>query len=131
MNIKYLSHEQILFIHDQVNIETGGSRGLLKPGGLESAVERPKQNIFGVEVHRGVYAKAAALFESITQGHVFVDGNKRAGITAASLLLEINGVRLTASNEEVVTLTVSIATGQSKRDAIASWFEGHSEPLLS
>ena len=40
--------------------------------------------------------EAAALWESLAQGHPFIDGNKRTAFACAYTFLSINGARITA-----------------------------------
>jgi prophage maintenance system killer protein len=50
-----------------------------------------------------------------------VDGNKRAAVTATGIFLELNGQRLTASNEEVLRLAVKMAAEVAEPVEIAAW----------
>lgn len=72
--------------------------------------------------------KAAALMEPIVLNYPFVDGNKRVGITAAALLLRLNGQRLMATNDGLEQFTLEVARGHSNLDSMAAWLERHSEP---
>jgi len=44
--------------------------------------------------------EAAALFESLSQNHPFLDGNKRAAITCTAVFLRINGYLLSIDDSE-------------------------------
>ncbi len=66
---------------------------------------------------------------SLIQNHPFVDGNKRTGIAAAALFKQVNGFRLIATNPEIETFTLSVATGEQDVPVIASWLEPHSEAI--
>ena len=123
----YLTPELVLFIHARLITEIGGEHGVRDLGLLQSAVARPQAVFDGNELYPGIYQKAAALLESSINKHPFVDGNKRTGITAAVLFLRINGHQLSASNEEMVSFVLSIASGNQSLEAIAEWLENHSE----
>jgi len=56
-----------------------------EPNLLESAINRPKQSVFGDAAYPSIYEKAAALFESIAKKHAFYNANKRTAL--ASLLI--------------------------------------------
>ncbi len=45
--MKYLSPEQVLFIHSRLIDRTGGAHGVRETGLLQSAVERPKATFDG------------------------------------------------------------------------------------
>ena len=59
--MKYLTAEQILFIHARVVAETGGSHGVHDLGLLESAVARPQATFEGKDLYPDLFHKAAAL----------------------------------------------------------------------
>ena len=116
----------ILFFHTVSVQEYGGSEGVRDPGALEAAVARPWFASSGRERYPTFYEKAAALTESIIRRHPFVDGNKRTGVLAGAYLLSISGYELTATNEELEELAVSVATGTLTLGQVARWFEDHS-----
>ena len=105
--MKYLSAEQILFIHARMIEETGGSHGVRDLGMLLSSLGRPQASFEDQDIYPGLFSKAAALMESLICNHPFVDGNKRTGATAAGLFLRRNGYRLTASNVDLVDALLS------------------------
>ena len=89
-------------------------------GLLGSAVARPQTTAFGEDAYPDIWAKAAALLQSIVKNHALVDGNKRLGWLATAVFLEINGVEISrASNDDVVVLVVDVAAGQHSVATIA------------
>ena len=119
--MKYLTSEQVLFIHARLIVETGGEHGMRDLGLLQSAVSRPQAVFDGNDLYADVHSKAAALLESLVNNHPFVDGNKRTGIAAAALFLQANGYPLTASNQDVESFVLSIASGKKTFVDIAEW----------
>ncbi len=95
MKIDYLLMADVLAIHvDQ--IETyGGSEGMRDAGQLESALFRPQSGYYP-----DVISQAAALWESLSQNHPFVDGNKRTAFASMYTFLAINNVEVQANEEE-------------------------------
>jgi death on curing protein len=91
--VEYLTLEEVLLAHEVVmrQYDEPENGGVLHPDALKSAVERPQMVAFGVEVHPTIWHKAAALFQSIVQGHVFRNGNKRTGLYALLYFLDKNG----------------------------------------
>lgn len=124
----YLTAAQVLFIHSRLIVETGGAPGLRDLGLLESAVARPQATFDGEDLYPDLYSKAAALMDSLIRNHPFIDGNKRVGITAASIFLLRNNLQLTATNEEVERFTLLVAQGGVSVERIAAWFAQHVEP---
>jgi len=125
--MKYLTAEQVLFIHARLIAETGGEHGVLDLGLLQSAVARPQATFDGQELYLDLFSKAAALLESLIGNHAFVDGNKRTAITAVGLFLRLNGYRLTASNQELEDFTLQCAQHLVSLDQMILWFESQSE----
>jgi death-on-curing protein len=121
----YLTAEQILFIHHRLIVETGGSQGLRDLGLLESAVGRPKATFDRRELYPDAFAKAAALMHSLIKNHAFVDGNKRTGIAAAIIFLQINHVDLRATGAEIEQLALEVAKDRISMEEAARWFKQH------
>jgi death on curing protein len=125
--MKYLSAEQVLFIHARLIAETGGVHGIRELSRLEAAVGRPRAAFGGKELHPDVFMKAAALLDALVNNHPFLDGNKRTGISAAALFLRANGWKLTAENAELEQFTLRVAAGHPELAELAEWFRRHCE----
>lgn len=83
----YLTLIEVLAIHaDQIE-RYGGAAGVRDPGLIEAALFRPQTGYYS-----DLIQEAAALWESLTQNHPFVDGNKRVGFAATYVFLALNGV---------------------------------------
>lgn len=70
-----------------------------------------------------VVEKAAALGFSIIQNHPFVDGNKRAGHASMEVFLILNGLEIGANTETQASVILSVAAGQTNRQAFTAWLE--------
>lgn len=82
---------------------------------LEAAIVRPAVDYFGEEVFPTLAEKAAALLQAIVIGHPFLDGNKRAGLGAAMLLLEMNGqAPETDDDDGLYDLVIAVASGEMR-----------------
>jgi death-on-curing protein len=125
--VNYLTPEQILFLQSQLIAETGGHAGWRVLGLLESAAARPRATFGGEDLYPDLFAKAAALMDSLIRNHPFVDGNERVGIAAAGLFLRRDGRRLTASNAELERFTLRVTEAHVAVAEIAAWLEAHSE----
>jgi death on curing protein len=119
----YLTPEQVLFLHSRLIQETGGSHGVLDLSMLLSALGRPQASFEGIELYTDVFAKAAALMDSLIRNHPFVDGNKRTAIAAAGIFLRHNGYQLTVENSEMVTFTLDCARSNIPLEQIADWLK--------
>jgi death-on-curing protein len=94
---------------------------------LAAAVARPQASFAGQDLYPNLFAKAAALMESLVRSHPFIDGNKRVGITAAALFLLRNGRRLAATNADLEAFTLAVARGERSLPQIATWFAKKTE----
>lgn len=124
--MKYLSPEQVLFIHSRLVDTIGGIHGIRDIGLLQSSVARPKATFEGKELYPDLFHKAAALMESLARNHPFIDGNKRTSITASGIFLSFNGYMLSCSSKELERFTVSVATGRISFGEITAWFRKNS-----
>jgi len=119
--MRYLTSEQLLFIHSRLIAETGGSHGVRDLARLESAVARPQAVFDRKELYPDVFLKAAALLDSLVNNHPFIDGNKRTGIAAAALFLQANGRQLTASTSELEEFSLEAVTSHPDLIILADW----------
>jgi death on curing protein len=90
----FLSPEEVLFLHEEQLARYGGAAGVRDLGLLESAVATPRVTFDGEFVHTDLFAMAAAYAFHIAQNQPFVDGNKRTGLAAALVFLDLNRVEL-------------------------------------
>ena len=96
MSSDFLKLVDVLAIHEDLISQYGGSHGLRDAGQLEAALFRPASGYY-----EDVIAQASALWESLSQNHPFIDGNKRVAFASMLVFLEINNVTLTANEDEV------------------------------
>lgn len=121
------SKEKVKHLHQMMAQATGGSEGLRDEGLLDSALESAFATFDGVELYPSKEEKAAKLAFSLVSNHAFVDGNKRIGVYVMLSFLEINGIRIDASDDDVVRLGLGIADGSMKYEEILSWIMDHKE----
>ena len=126
--MKYLYPKQVLYLYQRIIQQSGGTVGLRDEGLLESAVYRPQASFGGQDLYPDLFSKTAALGHSIISNHPFVDGNKRVGVEAMQLMLQVNGYDLHASTEAKFEFVMEIAKGKLTEQAIADWLKRHSQP---
>ena len=102
-----LSKKQIIKLHSELVKEFGGIDGIRDKGLIESSISNVYQSYFGVEKYPT--EKAARLCYSFIKNHAFLDGNKRIGIYVMMVLLELNGISLSCSDDELTELGLKIA----------------------
>ncbi len=125
----YLNAEQVLFIHARVIEESGGAHGVRDIGLLQSAVGRPQATFGGRELYPDAWHEAAALMESISNNHPFIDGNKRTSIGSALLFLRRNGFRLQSGQQEIEAFTLDMALKKMRLEDAAGWLMQHAVRL--
>ena len=76
-----------------------------------------------------VAAIGGALYEALCNYPVFIDGNKRAAAISMYRFLVINQYNLTATNHELETFTLQIATSHPDLAEVATWINHHSAPV--
>lgn len=108
-----------LSFHEKLLARFGGAAGLRDRGLLLSALARP-QHLFAYEKPT-IFDLAAAYAHGIVKNHPFLDGNKRSGFLAATLFLESNGLRFTATEESATLKTLELAAGDISADEFAAW----------
>ena len=116
-----LSKEKVLLLHQLIAEETGGGIGVRDIGLLESALNNAYATFGGEELYKTKEEKAASLGFSLISNHAFVDGNKRIGVYVMLTFLEAEGIKMACSNDDVVNLGLSIASGTMKYDDILNW----------
>lgn len=127
--MKFIHPDQVVYIHDQVVVASGGAAGLRDRDLLESAVFRMQAGFGGSDLYPDVFTKAAVLCHSLIHNHPFVDANKRCAYESARIFLQLNGYDISASVDNAFDFIVSIAENKQTVDQIAGWLEEHTKPL--
>ena len=116
MIFNYFDVEHVLEIHDYIILKSGGRRGLLNKGLLESVLEHIKNDLYYPKWED----KVCHLFYSINKNHAFNDGNKRASISISAYFLQINGAEFMINTyiTEMENIAVSVAENKISRDLL-------------
>ena len=117
MSFDYIRVEDILAIHSDQIERYGGAHGIRDPGLLEAALFRPQTGYYD-----SLIDEAAALWESLSQNHPFIDGNKRAAFAATFVFLAINGLEIAASDEDAQAFILGLYdSGEVTFKNLRSW----------
>ena len=119
------SKEKVLLLHKLIAEETGGSIGVRDEALLESALENVFSGFGGQEFYPTKEEKGARLGYALISNHAFVDGNKRIGMYVMLTFLEVNGIRLDCTNDEVVEVGLAVASGAMDYEALLEWVRAH------
>lgn len=119
------SKEKVLLLHKILAEATGGSVGVRDEGLLDSALEAAFAG-FGVrEFYPSKEEKGARLGYTLISNRAFVDGNKRIGIYVMLSFLEMNGIQIQCTDEELVHIGLSIADGSMGYEELLQWVLDH------
>jgi death-on-curing protein len=122
----YPSTDEVIAAHARLIARFGGSLGLRDRGALESALARPQSGY-----DSDLIQEAAALWESLSQNHPFVDGNKRVGITVTAAFLKVNGYRIEFDDHQAFAFLVGLyETGTLRSKELENWLREHTARLV-
>ena len=121
------SKEKVLLLHKLITEETGGDPSLRDLDLLDSALESAFQTFGGEELYPTKEEKGARLGYALIANHAFVDGNKRIGMYVMLTFLEVNGIRLDCTNEDVARVGLAVAGGEMGYEELLLWIRTHRE----
>jgi len=119
------SKEKVLLLHQIMAEATGGSVGVRDEGLLDSALESAFAGFGDREFYPTKEEKGARLGYTLISNHAFVDGNKRIGVYIMLSFLEMNGIRLQCTDDELVDIGLSVASGRMKYEELLQWVQDH------
>jgi death on curing protein len=114
--------------HDLELDAHGGSIGIRDEGLLESALARPRNLWHYSEQAPPLTALAAEYAFGISSNHPFVDGNKRTALVVSFAFLDVNGLEVTACQEDAFLTILGLAAGEISKDQLTQWFERNTTP---
>ena len=117
--------EKVLLLHQLVIESSGGSYELRDLGLLDSAINNAFLTFDGKELYPTKEEKGARLGFSLVSNHAFVDGNKRIGLLVILSFLELNGIHISTTDDELIELGLSLADGSKKYKDLLIWINEH------
>ena len=129
--LRFIAAEQLIAVHEMLLQRWGGEQGGGHRGaeyeGADAAVQAVRNSYYD-----RIEELAAAYAVYVVQGHVFLDGNKRAGAAAMLLFLEANGearvFRPLEIAERMIELQARSESGERADELIAwlaAWLAAH------
>lgn len=121
----HLTLVEVLAIHEDQIRRFGGEPGVRDFGLIEAALFRPQTGYYD-----DLIQQAAALWESMSQNHPFVDGNKRTAFAATDVFLRVNGLFIVAdpvqTHEQIVAW---LETGRFTFLELDAWLRRHTSDI--
>lgn len=119
------SKDKVKLLHQLLAEATGGSVGVRDEGLLDSALESAFSGFGDREFYPTKEEKGARLGYSLVTNHAFVDGNKRIGIYVMLSFLEMNGVRIDCTDDEIIRIGLALADGSMSYEELLQWVLDH------
>lgn len=116
---EFLSVEDVLQIHDEQLAAYGGAAGLRDLSLLKSAVGVPQASFGGAYLHEDLAHMAAAYAFHVAQNQPFMDGNKRTGLVAALVFMDLNGITILDPQAKLYDAMIAIAERQMDKEDLA------------
>jgi len=125
----FIPIDEVYEIHRAI-IDRAKTKALVRDFALlHSAVERPKATFDGRSLYPTLFAKAAALLQSLCMNHAFTDGNKRTAWASTKRFLWINGYHLRSVPKDAAEFMVRVDNEQPDLSTITSWLKNHSSKI--
>ena len=121
-----ISKENVEVLHRLIAQETGGGVGLRDAILLDSALGSIFQTFDGKELYPTIEEKGARLGFNLISNHAFIDGNKRIGMLVMMTFLEVNGVRIDCTDEDIIDTALAVASGKAIYKELLDWVLNHS-----
>ena len=119
----FLDMEDVLALHQAQLARFGGTTGITDAGLIEAALARSQSGYYG-----DLIEEAAALWESLTMNHGFVDGNKRVGFAAVYVYLRVNGITINALADIALRVILdSLESGSFRKEVLEAWLRENTE----
>lgn len=123
--MKNINEEQLIRFHQKIIESSGGKSGIRNYKLIDSALNRGISTFGGEDLYSTDIEKIAAITHSLITNHCFMDGNKRIGVAAMLLLLNLNDVKVDYSQKELIELGLGVASSNLKYEDIVNWIKDH------
>ncbi|NOK58360.1 MAG: death-on-curing protein [Chloroflexi bacterium AL-W] len=125
--IHYLTKNEVLDLHAYVITRYGGRLGIASQDRLISALDAPRQVMFGSELYPDVISKAAALAFFLLKGRPFLSGNQSTALMAMLRFLDINHISLhnNVSSSELLWIIQSLDRSDLDKNRLEEWLNEH------
>jgi death-on-curing protein len=124
----WIDERDALTLHDRLLALDGGATGVRDEGLLASAIARPQQ-LHAYGDSPSIIELACSYTAGIVPNQPFIDGNKRTGFVIGVLFLEMNGYRLTATEEDATRAVLALAAGTLDEASFIAWMRENVTPI--
>ena len=112
----YFTTEYAVITHDKIIEISGGAKGTLNIGIIDSVLEHIQNDLYYPELED----KLTHLVFAVNKGHAFQDGNKRSSIALGAFFIELNGFDSLVSKFiiEMENISVHVADNRIDKDLL-------------
>ncbi len=125
--MEYLTKDDLTNINFMTIEHVGGNfvppKNFLHEENLDYLLEAVQAEMFGAPLYPEIYQKAGIYMFNVICNHIFQDGNKRTGLEASLLFLQLNGYDLVVDDDKLINFTLSVASGECSLDEVQDWFK--------
>ena len=115
---RFLTLDEVLYLHDETLRRFGGSDGIGNLGLFESAMGSAQNACRSGSGE--LFEISAAYAFHMAESQAFVDGNKRTGAAAEIMLLRQNGVRFPKEGGPVYAALINVANKKLNKAGLAA-----------
>ena len=125
----YLTKQQVIRLNKATVEEHGGNfvppNNFLHEENLDYLIEAVQAEMFGEPLYPTVSDKAALYCYNIICNHIFTDGNKRTGLAAALIFLNLNryDLAIDVTNPILTSFILKVASGYSDLEECKAWLK--------
>ncbi len=125
----WIEERDALALHGVMCAQYGGQAGLRDREALRMVLAHPREHYAYVGA-ADIAELAAAYCAGIVRNRPFAAGNQRTGFLTGALFLEMNGLRLIASEPEAAQAVHALASGQLNEIGFANFLRANIKPDL-
>lgn len=92
---------------------------------MDSALESAFSTFDGKDLFPTKEEKAAKIGYGLIANHAFMDGNKRIGMYVMLTFLEVNGITLSMSDQDIYEAGIAVASGTMDYNGLLQWVIEH------
>ncbi len=121
--MQYLTKEDVLDLHTYAVMRYGGLLGIASQDRLQTALNAPRQEMFGAELYPDLPSKAAALVYLLIKSRPFVGGNEITALMVLLRFLEINAaaLRYDIGDSELFWLIRALNFSDMDKEGLEHW----------
>jgi death-on-curing protein len=126
-DIVWISKQVALRVHAEQLELHGGEDGFINEGHLDAALDRAR-TVIGYIPDMSIEELAALTAVGIAKNHPFVDGNKRTACVVSLMFLQLNGIEISAPDDELAKVFENVAKGEMMEVGLTQWFVENTMP---